>query len=529
MRRLISAFVITSASLFYAQFALRAASAELPDQPASSPPLRGAPSGSPSLLRVMPATATPAASQTGTVAVDPLEATRQVEEQIAKLSELPIAKEMMKIQEQIKAAHSETTKKVEPLQSELKRLAESEEGKSYKKELSDLQRQRNETWQRERKAIAEAARTIYAARHEELRKSASHPAAQLGRLGFDILSYPRMDGSTSTHPLSIIIACKALGVPYEWVYPEPTGYPYHNRPALSPDLFWPMASAASLEPADMEFNLAASRVVARPAAPEQARLAIIINSLLGVNATTHFAYENLINGKCDLNLTARAPSEDELKLAAEKGVKIELRPIARDALVFIVNYKNMVKGLTRQELVEIYDGATLSPPTPFASDRTKTWAEFGWQPTDNDLRSHSTKVVPLRRERNSGSRELFDSLIMDGRPQPDPTPQTRQMFSQSMSGPYNQVTVEPMALGYSVYYYEHFMAASPFTRTIAIDGVEPTAETIASGKYPLVAEVYAAYRAGQSADSSAMKMLNWLLSEEGQAVVKESGYVSIRK
>jgi phosphate transport system substrate-binding protein len=73
------------------------------------------------------------------------------------------------------------------------------------------------------------------------------------------------------------------------------------------------------------------------------------------------------------------------------------------------------------------------------------------------------------------------------------------------------------------------MALSPYTRTVAIDGVEPTADTIASSKYPFVCDVFAAYREDQAPESPAMKLLHWLLSPEGQAVVRESGYVPITK
>ena len=72
------------------------------------------------------------------------------------------------------------------------------------------------------------------------------------------------------------------------------------------------------------------------------------------------------------------------------------------------------------------------------------------------------------------------------------------------------------------------MALSPYTRTVAIDGVEPTATSIASGKYPFTADVYVAYRANEPADSPATKLLNWLVSPEGQAVVRESGYVPVQ-
>ena len=60
---------------------------------------------------------------------------------------------------------------------------------------------------------------------------------------------------------------------------------------------------------------------------------------------------------------------------------------------------------------------------------------------------------------------------------------------------------------------------------LAVDGVEPTAQTIASGKYPYVLKVYAAYRKDAKPDAPAMRLLDWLVSDEGQKVVAESGYV----
>jgi phosphate transport system substrate-binding protein len=211
----------------------------------------------------------------------------------------------------------------------------------------------------------------------------------------------------------------------------------------------------------------------------------------------------LIARKCDLNLTARPPSKEELALANQKGVKIELRPIARDALVFIVNYRNPIKTISREQLVQIY-GAKL-----------KSWSELG---------GATTNIVAFWRERQSGSRELFDTLVTPSKPFPEPE-RMPELFANSMGGPFCQVGMNPYGIGYSVYYYEHFLALSPYTRIVAIDGVEPTPETIASGKYPYAAKVYAAYRADESEENPGMKLLNWILSPEGQAVVRESAYV----
>ena len=71
------------------------------------------------------------------------------------------------------------------------------------------------------------------------------------------------------------------------------------------------------------------------------------------------------------------------------------------------------------------------------------------------------------------------------------------------------------------------MAGSPYTRTIAVDGVRPTAETIRSGAYPYVAVVVVGIRADAPADSPPRRLRDWLLSPEGQKIVAESGYVPL--
>jgi ABC-type phosphate transport system substrate-binding protein len=97
-----------------------------------------------------------------------------------------------------------------------------------------------------------------------------------------------------------------------------------------------------------------------------------------------------------------------------------------------------------------------------------------------------------------------------------------------MGHPYSKLTMDRDGIAYSIHYYERFMAASPYTRSLAIDGVEPTAESIASGAYPWMTRVYVAWRDGEPEDGRPMQLVRWLLSPEGQAVVRESGYVPDR-
>lgn len=398
--------------------------------------------------------------------------------------------------------------KREEAEQRANKLMESPEYKEAAKKLDELYKRREKRFDAERQAMAEAARKLYGDRHAELRALTAAELKEGKALGFNVLTYPRVDGSTSTQPMLLIVASRLLGAPYEWTYPEPTGYPWaRNRKHLDRRF-----EGAALRQPDDEFNIAGAYARARTDGSDAAqhRLATMINGLLAAPSNTHDAMVNLIEGKTDLVVNVRGPSPGEQKLADEKGVKLELTPVAKDAVVFIVNVKNPVKTLSQVEIRNLY------------SNRYPSWDKLGVAAIDGDKNKRLTAYV---REPDSGSRELFDTLAMQGRPPKETDPPRRELISYSMMGPYNQVTTDEGGIGYSVYYYEHFMSASPYTRPVAIDGVEPTSETIASGKYPYVTPIYAIRRAGEPADSAASKLLKWLLSDDGQAVVRESGYV----
>src|SRR5262245_11777185 len=66
-------------------------------------------------------------------------------------------------------------------------------------------------------AAQESPDSATIARQVKLKALAPKDTPELRGLGFDVLSYPRMDGSTSTQPLAALIACRCLGMDYQWV------------------------------------------------------------------------------------------------------------------------------------------------------------------------------------------------------------------------------------------------------------------------------------------------------------------------
>ena len=64
-------------------------------------------------------------------------------------------------------------------------------------------------------------------------------------------------------------------------------------------------------------------------------------------------------------------------------------------------------------------------------------------------------------------------------------------------------------------------------KILAIDGIEPCADTIRSGAYPFLNNYYVLTAADLPEDAPAKTLYDWILSEEGQKLVAHEGYVSV--
>ncbi len=220
---------------------------------------------------------------------------------------------------------------------------------------------------------------------------------------------------------------------------------------------------------------------------------------------THNAYVNLINGDCDI-IFVTSPSEEEYALAKEAGVDFEIYPVVNEAFVFLVNEENPVDSLTQQEIVDIY------------TDKITNWSQVGGDDLD---------IIAYQRKVNSGSQTGFLDLVMKD-VEPADAPTERRIAGmgelvEAVAGFDNSA----QAIGYSYYFYVNEMYVRDATKLLAIDGIEPTPETIADKTYPYHTSYYAVIRNNEEKDSPARTLLDWILSDEGQNSVKEAGYVPL--
>lgn len=217
---------------------------------------------------------------------------------------------------------------------------------------------------------------------------------------------------------------------------------------------------------------------------------------------THQSYMNLIHGDADVILVAREPSDDELEAASQAGVVFEIQPIALDAFVFLAHAENPLESIKLSQIREVYSGGITN------------WEELG---------SNSGAIHTYQRNPNSGSQELMEKLVMKGTPMLN----SPEMILETMMGPINAISDDPLGIGYSVFYYAQNIFPHDQIKLVGVDGITPSTATIADQSYPFTTQVYAVIREGTPPEHASAVFFNWLSSEAGQQVISESGYVPI--
>lgn len=93
--------------------------------------------------------------------------------------------------------------------------------------------------------------------------------------------------------------------------------------------------------------------------------------------------------------------------------------------------------------------------------------------------------------------------------------------------PKSPFAITGASIGFSFRYYMDGIVGNEAVKMLSLNGVYPSAENIQNGSYPIIAQFYAIYRADNDNENIPI-LIDWILSEEGQRIIEESGYVRIK-
>jgi phosphate transport system substrate-binding protein len=205
----------------------------------------------------------------------------------------------------------------------------------------------------------------------------------------------------------------------------------------------------------------------------------------------------LLNGTCDIANLSRDLKDTEQKAMKEKGINPVQHIVAFDALPVMVHPSNKVKGLTVEQVRDIYTG------------KVTNWKQVGGP----DL-----AIVIVSRDTNSGTYESFKDLVLK---KEDKICEGAE-YVGSNGAIRQRVQVTKGAIGYAGL---GFVDRS--VKALEINGVVPCLETVRNKTYPLARPLFMFTNGEPKAESLSARFLGIALTEKGQEIIEEIGFIPV--
>lgn len=220
----------------------------------------------------------------------------------------------------------------------------------------------------------------------------------------------------------------------------------------------------------------------------------------------------LINGSVDLANSSRAFEEKE---AADLRAKFGKEPIGvtvgYDALSIYVHRDNPLQEITLEQLAGIYS----------KDGKIRTWSDLGVGPIPG---AQGDEIIAISRQNNSGTHHYFKEAVVGkkGVLRPDCVNQN------GSADVVNLVATTPNAMGYSgMGYRTDAVRILKVAKRSGEPAILPSIASTLDKSYPIARPMFV-YTAGEPA-AHIKKYIDWILSEPGQSLLAENGYVPLPK
>lgn len=199
------------------------------------------------------------------------------------------------------------------------------------------------------------------------------------------------------------------------------------------------------------------------------------------------------------------PSEEQIDFARENNTEFVYTEIAKEAFVFFVHKDNPVENLTQEQVKKIYSG------------KITNWKEVGGNDED---------IVAFQRNEGSGSQSRLKRFMADTPIMEAPTEQVND-FMVGIIDKVSDYKNKTNSIGFSFRYYMEGIIKNPNVKILKIDGIEPNIENVREEKYPITGSLYAVTYKDNN-NENVQKLLDWILSKEGQEIIEKTGYAGIK-
>jgi phosphate transport system substrate-binding protein len=216
----------------------------------------------------------------------------------------------------------------------------------------------------------------------------------------------------------------------------------------------------------------------------------------------------LIQGSTTLAMSSRTIKPEEIEQAKKNNVTPKKFTVGYDGIAVVVHPDNPVSTLTTGQLADIYTG------------KITDWKDVGGK---------NGKIVLLSREVNSGTHVYFKEHILNkGDSKGKAEFSASALLIPSSQGIADEVAQNPRAIGYfGMGYITKKQKAVSVAADESSKPEEPTLKNVLSGKYPISRPLFI-YSNGEPKGQN-KAVIDFILSDKGQELVKTLGFVPIKK
>jgi len=203
----------------------------------------------------------------------------------------------------------------------------------------------------------------------------------------------------------------------------------------------------------------------------------------------------LIDGTTNIATSSREAKDKEIASGKEKGVALTAHKVALDGIVPIVHPSMKGDNLTLEQLRDIYNG------------KIKTWKELG---------GPGRPISVVSRDTSSGTYEVWEEKVLKGdKVRPD------ALLVASSGQAVQTVSQNKYAIGYIGIGY-----VDKSIKTLKVNEKNASASSVRDGSWPIARPLFM-YTNGKPAGTIG-KFIDFILSKEGQKIVNEVKYVSLK-
>lgn len=198
-----------------------------------------------------------------------------------------------------------------------------------------------------------------------------------------------------------------------------------------------------------------------------------------------------VSGAADIGAASRDLKDEEKAETPE----LQAIKIAIDGVAIVVNPANGVSDITMDDLKNVFTG------------NITNWKQLG---------GIDAPITVVSREAGSGTRDAFESIIMDDEPI------TASAIIQNSNGAVRTtVAGDKNAIG-----FVSLAVVNEEIKALSVDGVEASIDNIKSGNYKVFRNFN--YLVKSEPTGLTKAFIDYVLGEEGQAIIEEEGAITVQ-